>query len=284
MGKKVLYVVYDEGTAIDPRKDYDNIGVLTLSEYGRSRWLGLYNEAGCKYDGDSIEFACCRAPSAFFGSIDALGGLVIPVEYIDYGSNGSRIVLATGRAVYVSPEQYSELAHGWEQHRRDYGGYPYGDDAESILCDVLTRRECDILFSGGYDISKTDGFYVISGREINQWASEHYGASVEGQKAAIEAAESEIATLNLWRNGDVYGGIVVDLETGEQDAVYGFITNDPQTDVVDSGHFEFDEVFGGSRPEVLTYDAFKARSNSDQLAYLRGNRTGNPRAIRRPRR
>jgi hypothetical protein len=152
------------------------------------------------------------------------------------------------------------------------------------LCDVLTRRECDILFSGGYDISKTDGFYVISGREINQWASEHYGASVEGQKAAIEAAESEIATLNLWRNGDVYGGIVVDMETGEQDAVYGFITNDPQTDVVDSGHFEFDEVFGGSRPEVLTYDAFKARSNSDQLAYLRGNRTGNPRAIRRPRR
>jgi hypothetical protein len=283
MGKKVLYVVYDE-TGIDPRKDYDNIGVLTLSDHDRGRWFNLYDEAGCKYDGDSIEFACCRAPSAFFGSIDALGGLVIPVVYSDYGSNGSRIVLATGRAVYVSPEQYSELAHGWEQHRRDYGGYgyPYGDDAESILCHVLGKGECAVLL--GENLSKTDGYYVIPGEQIDQSFHETYGSSVEGRQAAIAAAKSEIATLNLWRNGDVYGGIVVDLETGEQDSCYGFITNDPQTDVVDSGHFEFDEVFGGSHPEILTYDAFKARSNSDQLAYLRGNRTGNPRAIRRPRR
>jgi hypothetical protein len=43
MGKKVLYVVYDE-TGIDPRKDYDNIGVLTLSDHDRGRWFRLYCE------------------------------------------------------------------------------------------------------------------------------------------------------------------------------------------------------------------------------------------------
>ena len=81
MGKRVLYVVYDEAAGIDPRKDYDNIGVLSLSEFSGYRWLRVYDEGGCKYDGDSIEFACCRAPSAFFGSIEAQGGLVIPVRY-----------------------------------------------------------------------------------------------------------------------------------------------------------------------------------------------------------
>ena len=184
----------------------------------------------------------------------------------------------------MSPEQYSTLVDAWEQHRSDYGGYPYDTDAERIFCDVLGQGECDALF-GGSGVSKTDGYYVIPGEQIDQWESEpRYGASVAGQKAAIEAAASEIQTLDLWRNGNVYGGIVVDLETGEQDSCYGFITDDLEADVVDSGYFEFDEVFGGARPEVLTYSQFKARSDSDQLAYLRGKRTGNPRNIRRPRR
>jgi hypothetical protein len=268
MGKKILFIVLDENGSSDNPRHWDNLGELTTfsGPYGGNP--PRYNEGGNSWK--TPEQALMYDFGLAGHGKTRGGGLVLLLDYED--RNGTFSV--SDKIIYTEPMMEERQAL-----EDELGGY---DDSEEIAERL------------GYEFRGVDGLMIVPFAKI---ISEYGSLDEDAIARATSCLKGEMNTYNLWASGEVYGGVLVDAATGEEeDALYGFIGDPEESGLLE--HFEYDEIANDGDPYYSRREMDRAVAaligDEDEDADEGydfddededGGRTPNPRnGLRRPRR
>ena len=250
MGKKVLFIVHDDSHGNSPRS-WSNIGELTTFD---SRNFTSHDEGKNRWD-DCLEALMRDFSLGAHWHNGKGGGLVFLLDRDPRDGTLS-----------INDEiVYTEAMIAARQDLEDeLGEYASDDIAERL----------------GLDFSGIDGLMIVPFATI---ISEYGSLGADALSRARSYIEGEIETYNTWATGDIYGGVIVDASTGEEeDSCYGFYGSDPKR----SGlleHFEYDEIANDGDPYYDRYEMQRAidalveeAEDEDEDEDEDGGRTPNP--------